>query len=65
MAEIKRISPTDARERVRAGTALFVCAYESEDLCRRNWLEGALNLKELEGRAASLDKNQEIIFYCA
>lgn len=63
MAEIRRIPPADARQSALAGTALLVCAYENEQLCRRNWLEGSLSRQEFESRAPSLDKNQEIVFY--
>ncbi len=64
MAEVRRISPAEARQRVSAG-ALFVCAYESENLFRHNHLEGAISLQEFESRLPSLAKDQEIIFYCA
>lgn len=65
MADITRVSPAQARERLRSGTALLVCAYDDEELCRRNRLEGALSMKEFTSRLSTLDKNQEIIFYCA
>ena len=64
MAEVRRISPQEARQRVSAG-ALFVCAYESEQLFQRNHLEGAVSFQEYQSRLPSLDKKQEIIFYCA
>lgn len=64
MAEVKRISPAEARQKVSSGTP-FVCAYESEQLFQRNHLEGAISLQEFQSRLPSLDKKQEIIFYCA
>ena len=64
MTDVRRISPAEARQRVSAG-ALFVCAYESENLFQRNHLEGAMSLQEFQSRLPSLGKNKEIIFYCA
>ena len=60
----ERIPVADARRHIHAG-ALLVCAYADEDKCSSNWLDGAITLKELESRADSLPKEQEIIFYCA
>jgi uncharacterized protein (TIGR02284 family) len=62
---VDRISPEGAREHLRAGGALFVCAYDSREKCEQYRLEGAIPLEELEARAGSLPKNQDIIFYCA
>jgi hypothetical protein len=64
MAEVRRVSPAEARQRVASG-ALFVCTYESEELCRRNRLEGGMSLQEFQSRYPSLDKGKEIVFYCA
>ncbi len=63
--EPQRISPKDARERVRAGSALFVCAYEDEGRCKSNRLEDAITFGEFKKRLPGLTKDQEIIFYCA
>jgi len=60
----ERIPVSEARQHIRSG-ALLVCAYAEEDKCRQNWLSGAITLKELERRAVSLPKEQEIVFYCA
>jgi hypothetical protein len=65
MTEVRRIVPAEARRKVSSGEALLVCAYESEALCRRNRLEGGISLAEFTARLPSLDKEQEIIFYCA
>lgn len=64
MAEVRRISPEEARQQVAAG-ALFVCAYEDEEFCRSNRLEGSLSLQEFQSRFPSLGKINEIVFYCA
>ncbi len=63
MSEPIRISPEEARKKVLAKTALFVCAYDDEEKFRRMHLEGALSFNELKNMAASLSKDQEIIFY--
>jgi hypothetical protein len=65
MADIERIGPEDARERVRSGQALLVCAYENDATCSRMRLDGAISLRELEARAATLARDRELIFYCA
>lgn len=65
MGDIARITPADARRAVKDGKALFVCAYESEELCGRMRLEGGISLGQFRERLPSLDKRQEIIFYCA
>jgi hypothetical protein len=64
MAEIKRVKPEEARRKVQAGEALFVCAYDSEELCGRMLLEGAMTLGELNSRLPGIAREQEIIFYC-
>ena len=65
MTDVKRITPAEARQKVQAGTALLVCAYESEELCRRIQLEGAIPLGQFKSSLSSLGKTEEIIFYCA
>jgi hypothetical protein len=65
MDEVKRISPVEARQRAQSGRALLVCAYENEELCRRNWLGGSISLRQLKAQVDQVDKNQELIFYCA
>ncbi len=62
---VPRTTPAAARERVQAGTALLVCAYESEELFKRNRLDGAISLAEFTARLPSLGKGAEIVFYCA
>ncbi|RII28414.1 MAG: ArsR family transcriptional regulator [Geobacter sp.] len=65
MGEVARTAPAEARRKVEAGAALFVCAYESEELCGRMMLEGGISLGQFQERLPTLDKGQEIIFYCA
>ncbi len=65
MGEIARITPADARRAVKYGRALFVCAYESEELCARTQLEGGISLGQFRERLPALEKGQKIIFYCS
>ena len=64
-ATAARIDPRDAKPRIDSGAALLVCAYDNPDKFRRNQLQGALSLDQLQGRESSLAKESEIIFYCA
>ena len=63
--EPPRISPAEAYQKVKAGTALLVCAYPNDETFRKMQLEGAISFKEFESRLPGLKKDQEIIFYCA
>ena len=62
---IERIDPDTARTHMMSSQALLVCAYDSPEKCRENFIDGALDLQELEARAPRLPPAQEIIFYCA
>jgi hypothetical protein len=64
MAEPARISAGETREKVVAGAALLVCAYENDEKCRAVHLEGAVFLSGFRDIAASLPKDREVIFYC-
>jgi len=64
MAEIERISVTDARNKVQANQALLVCAYPDEARFNAARLDGAIPLASFEARGATVPKSQEIIFYC-
>jgi hypothetical protein len=65
MAEPIRITPEETRQKVTARKALFVCAYEDDERCRRIHLQGAMLFSEFKSKLADLSKDQEIIFYCA
>ncbi len=60
-----RISPEEARKKVLAKEALFVCAYDDEKKFNSMHLEGAISFNEFQDMAASLAKDRAIIFYCA
>jgi hypothetical protein len=63
MAEPPRISPAEAYQKVKAGSALLVCAYPEDETFRKMQLEGAISYREFESRLPGLKKDQEIIFY--
>jgi hypothetical protein len=65
MAKAIRITPEATYEKMRAGKALLVCAYDSEERCRNMQLEGAITLAEFRAKLPALSKDQEIVFYCA
>jgi len=58
-----RIIPEDARKKILSHEAILVCAYEDEEKFRKHHLEGAISLSEFKGKAPSLSREQEIIFY--
>jgi hypothetical protein len=62
--DVERVSVEEARREAQAGRALLVCAYDDAK-CARVPLQGATTLSELSQRAASLPRDQQLIFYCA
>lgn len=65
MAIPVRINPEEARQKTESGAALLVCAYNDESKFKQMQLEGAISLSEFESRLPMLEKDHEIIFYCA
>jgi len=65
MTQPVSISAMEARERNISGRAMLVCAYEDDAKCRRVLLEGAMTLTEFLEKLPGLDRDQELIFYCA
>jgi hypothetical protein len=64
--KIDRIDPQTTHRHLSAqGGALLVCAYDDSEKFKQNRLEGALSLRDFEAQAKSLEKDREIIFYCA
>jgi hypothetical protein len=59
-----RIDARQAHEDVQAG-ALLVCAYDDDLKFEQNRLDGAISLATFQDREHRIDKDQEIIFYCA
>ena len=65
MSELIRIAPEAVRRKVISGKALLVCAYDDEEKFKQVHLEGAIPLSEFRSRLPFLNKDHEIIFYCA
>jgi len=65
MADAIRIAPEEARKKVISGTALFVCAYDDEKKFKQFHLAGAIPLSAFQSKLPCLNKDHEIIFYCA
>ncbi len=65
MMEPTRITPDEARKKVLAKQALFVCAYDDEEKYKRMRLAGSLSFNVFKDMAESLPKDREIIFFCA
>jgi len=64
--EANRISVPEAKEHLKQSPPpQHPCAYDDESKCASLPISGALNLRELNGRLASMSKDQEIIFYCS
>jgi hypothetical protein len=63
MTAAKRIDAAAAWRSLQAGDALLVCAYEDSQKCARLGLKGAITLSQL--RARSVEKDRELIFFCA
>jgi hypothetical protein len=62
---VERIEPNDAHRKAVSQQAVLVCAYDDEEKCNRLRLDGAISLKQLQSRETAVDKNTELIFYCA
>ena len=65
MPEPERISAEEAHKKLKAGTAIVVCAYEDDNKFKTFHLEGALSFNEFKSKLSSLSKDQEMAFYCS
>jgi hypothetical protein len=63
MSEPRRTGAQEVREKLQAGKALLVCAYESDAKFKQTALEGAVSFSEYERRKTSLPRDTEIVFY--
>jgi len=63
MAEPERITPEEVHQKLKAGKALLVCAYEDEARFKKVRLQGAISFNEFKSKLPSLSKDQEIVFY--
>jgi hypothetical protein len=65
MIEAELITPEEAYQRVKAGKAVLVCAYNDDEAFKKFRLEGAISYGDFSSRAPEFSQDQEIIFYCA
>ncbi len=65
MTEPERISPKEVYEKLKAGAAILVCAYEDDEKFKALHLDGAISFNEFRSNLPSLSKNREMVFYCA
>ena len=65
MAGPERIGPEETHEKLAAGAALLVCAYNSDEKFKTVHLEWAISLSDFKAKRPSLAKDKEIIFYCS
>ncbi len=65
MVDAIRITAEEVRQKVNSGSSLLVCAYDDDAKFARFHLEGAISLADFESQLPSLEKSQELIFYCA
>ncbi len=65
MKKPKGIDPTQAREKVQAGEATLVCAYEDEEKCQKILLDGAIPMVRRRGSLKPRNKDEELILYGA
>lgn len=65
MTEPERVGPKELHEKLKAGAAVLVCAYEDDEKFKPQHLEGAISFNEFRSNLPSLSKNREIVFYCA
>lgn len=57
---VERMSPEEVRERK---VPLLVCAYESEEKCRKLRIDGSISLVEFRSRLPDIPKDELIVFY--
>ena len=65
MSEPVRISVNEARQKITSGQAILVCAYDDAEKFKKNKLERSMSFSEFLSKVPTLDKSQEVIFYCA
>jgi len=63
MVDPKRVSAEEVHEKLKAGNALLICAYEDESKFKKMRLQGAISFNEFKSKIPSLSKDQEIVFY--
>jgi hypothetical protein len=65
MADVERIGVDETKKLVDRGEATLVCAYRDQEKCESMRLGNALTYPEFEKKRDSLDKERNLVFYCA
>ena len=65
MSIATRIPPAEVIPKLQSGKALLVCAYQNDEKFQNNHLEGAISYDHFQEKIDTLNKEQEIVFYCA
>lgn len=63
MSPVALIEAAEAYEHISKGSALLICAYESDEKFHKLRLQGAIPLSEFQSHSATLEKDKELIFY--
>ncbi len=63
MPQVALIKAETTNELVSGGSALLICAYDSDEKFRKVHLKGAISLSEFDRRSGTIPKNTELIFY--
>ena len=64
-SNIQRINVESAHTGLQTDELLLVCAYDDDEKYRQYGLEGSISLSTFRSQLDSLEKNREIVFYCA
>ncbi len=62
MAKVIRITPEETYQKLRAGDALLVCAYDSQEQFRSLQLEGAISLPEFRAKLLPCPRIRKLSF---
>jgi hypothetical protein len=65
MSEVNRVTASSIKAGVESGSTLLICAYDDDAKFKSFHLEGAIPLSEFKVRLALLEKDAQIVFYCA
>ncbi len=65
MADIKRFSARETREKIVSGEGMLVCAYKDDTQFNSMHLEGAVSFTQFKSLLPALPKERVLIFYCA
>lgn len=65
MATPTRIDPQAVAEHQQRGDTLLVCAYDSDEKFEQNHLDDAISLATLKETLDDIEKDRELVFYCA